>query len=317
MHLATTPTQPVPGNTTLPGTRLPLAGLFHLLVVYLVWGSTYLAIRVAVREGSGFPPFWMAASRVLLGGSLLWVWAALRRSRIRPTRAEWRTLIACAVLLWVGGNGAVVWAVQRVDSVYAALLIGSTPLWVAVFEAALDRRAPSARLALSLLVGFSGIAVISAPSLRHAEGAAVLPILALFFAPFSWGLGSILQQRRPVQLSPEMSSGYQQLLGGVLFTVLAIAMREPAPTPEGHAWAAWAYLVIFGSVLAFTSFVKALRLLEASVVMTYAYVNPVVAAFLGWSILGEVITRGTLLGTALVLVGVAGVFQEREKRRST
>ena len=315
MPQTTTSPGPVQEMRTLPGTQFPLAGAIHLLVVYLVWGSTYLAIRVAVREGSGFPPFWMAASRVLLGGSLLWIWGALRRTRLRPTRAEWGTLMASAALLWLGGNGAVVWAVQRVDSVYAALLVGSTPLWVAIFEAVLDRRAPTARLALSLLIGFLGIAVISGPSLREAEGAAVLPILALFFAPFSWGMGSVLQQRRAVQLSPEISSGYQQLLGGILFTALALGMKEPVPTPEGHAWAAWIYLVIFGSLLAFTSFVKALRLLEAKVVMTYAYVNPVVAAFLGWSILGEVITRWTLLGTALVLLGVAGVFQEREKQR--
>lgn len=300
---------------TLPGTQLPLAGVFHLLVVYFVWGSTYLAIRVAVREGSGFPPFWMAASRVLVAGSLLWCWGALRRTRLRPTRAEWQTLIGSAALLWVGGNGAVVWASQRVDSVYAALLVGALPLWVAVFRAVLDRRGPSPLLALSLLVGFSGIAVISAPSMMEAKGATLLPIVALFFAPFSWGIGSILQQRRPVRLSPEMSSSYQQLTGGLFFVAIALLTREPVPEPEGHAWIAWGYLVVFGSLLAFTSFVKALRILKAKVVMTYAYVNPVVAAFLGWWILHESITRWTIGGTALVLLGVAGVFREREQRR--
>ncbi|MEZ4647819.1 MAG: EamA family transporter [Candidatus Eisenbacteria bacterium] len=299
---------------TLPGTQLPLAGVLHLLVVYIVWGSTYLAIRVAVRDGSGFPPFSMAASRVLLGGGLLWIWGAARRMRLRPTRAEWQTLIPSAALLWVGGNGAVVWASQRVDSVYAALLVGALPLWVSVFEAVLDRRAPSPLLALSLVVGFSGIAVISGPSLMHAEGAALLPILALLFASCSWGIGSILQQRRPVRLSPEMSSSYQQLIGGVLFVVVALMTREAAPTPQGSAWIAWAYLVLFGSLLAFTSFVKALRILEARVVMTYAYVNPVVAAFLGWWILHESITRWTIAGAVLVLLGVTGVFREREQR---
>lgn len=311
-QIATTP-ELSPPIRTLRGTQLPLSGLLHLLVVYFVWGSTYLAIRVAVREGSGFPPFWMAASRVFVGGSLLFAWGAARRVRMRPTRKEWETLATSAALLWLGGNGAVVWAVQRVDSVYAAILVGSTPLWVAVFEAVIDRRIPTPRLVLALLIGFSGIALISGPSLRHADGAALLPILALFFATFSWGLGSVLQQRRPVQLSPEMSSAYQQLLGGVLFTLLALMMKESAPTPEGHAWLAWGYLVVFGSVLAFTSFVKALRALPAKVVMTYAYVNPVVAAFLGWWILHEVITRWTLAGTALVLLGVMGVFRERQK----
>ncbi len=297
--------------------RVTPAGILHLLVIYFVWGSTYLAIRIAVNEDGGFPPFLMAAGRVLLGGAILWVWGALRRNRLRPTRAEWITLSASALLLWVGGNGAVVWAEQYADSAYAALLVGALPLWVALFEAIIDRRSPTPLLALSLLVGFAGITAISLPDLRHAQGADLWALLALFLAPFSWGIGSVLQQRRPVRLSPELSSAYQQLLGGVLFLGLATATREGRPDPSAEAWAAWGYLVIFGSVIAFTSFVKALQMLPAKIVMTYGYVNPVVAVFLGWWFLQEEITTWTMVGTALVFAGTAGVFRDKEQRRQS
>lgn len=307
-------TEAIPTRGHVPGTDIPWAGLIHLLVVYVVWGSTYLAIRVAVREGSGFPPFWMAASRVLLAGSILWAWGALRRARLVPTRSEWITLGLAAFLLWLGGNGAVVWASQHVDSVYAALLVGATPLWVAIVEAILDRRAPSLLLGAALLVGFAGIALISGPRIVHAEGAALLPLTALLVGPVAWGTGSVLQQRRPVGLSAEVASAYQLLLGCVLFAVVALAAREPAPHPTGAAWMAWGYLVLFGSVLAFTSFLRTLRLLPVRMVMTYAYVNPVVAAFLGWLVLDERLTGWTLTGTALVLLGVAGVFRDRDRR---
>ena len=291
-----------------------LRGLFHLLTVYIVWGSTYLAIRVAVREGAGFPPFYMASMRVLAAGVILWIWARLLRARVRPTRAEWGKLAASAVLLWVGGNGLVVWSEQRVESVYAALMVGALPLWGAVIEAILDRRAPSPGLIVSLLVGFAGIAVISYPELQVAKGPDLLSSIALIIAPISWGLGSILQQRRPVQLTTEASSSYQQLLAAVLFLILALGLGEPTPRPNAGEWAAWGYLVVFGSVIAFTSFVKALRLLPARIVMTYAYVNPVVAAFLGWLILHESITYHTLAGTVLVIAGVVGVLARKTAR---
>ncbi|MEZ4655922.1 MAG: EamA family transporter, partial [Candidatus Eisenbacteria bacterium] len=175
-----------------------LRGFLHLLIVYVVWGSTYLAIRVAVRDESGFPPFFMAGARVLAGGFILWVWARLKKDRVRPTRAEWGTILASAALLWIGGNGAVVWGEQRVPSVYAALLVGALPLWVAIIEALLDRRPPTPKMIAALLLGFAGIAVISYPELRVARGPELLPTLALFLAPISWGIGSVIQQRRPV-----------------------------------------------------------------------------------------------------------------------
>ena len=291
--------------------RVSLAGLMHLLVVYLVWGSTYLAIRFAVREGAGFPPFTMAAMRVFAAGGLLLAWAAITRAHMKLTARDAAVLGASGILLWVGGNGSVVWAEQRADSGYAALLVGSMPIWVVIMEAVLDRRLPSLFLTGSLIVGFAGLGLLTGPVLLHGSRADLIGVAALLFAPISWGAGAILQQRRPVRLSPQVSSGYQHVFGGLGFLACVLIAREPLPSPTAEAWAAWGYLTIAGSVLAFTSFIYALRLLPISITMTYAYVNPVIAMFLGWMILGEAITPWMIAGTVLVLIGVAGAFHDK------
>ncbi len=292
---------------------LPVAGLAHLGVIYLVWGSTYLAIRVAVRGDAGFAPFTLGALRVAVGGIILLLWAAARSERLLPTRREAAILLATGLLMWVGGNGLVNWAETRLDSGYTALLIGTTPLWVAAIEALLDRRAPSARFAGSLLIGFAGLATLTVPVLRAGSRADTWAVAALVVAPLSWGAGTILYHRRPLTLSPRVTSGFQQLLGGAGFAVTAriLGERPPPPFAAKEAWLAWGYLALFGSVLAFTSFLKALRALPTRIVTTYAYVNPVVAVLLGWFLLHEPVTAWTLAGTALILAGVAGVFANR------
>lgn len=290
------------------------AGLLHLSIVYVIWGSTYLAIRIAVRAGSGFPPFMMSMTRVLFSGALLLVLGVLRRKRIRPSREELVVLLGSGLLLWTGGNGLVTWAEQRADSGLAAMIVGSAPIWVALIEAIVDRRLPSMRLVLALLVGFIGISLLSIPSLRTGMRADVIAVLALLGAPISWSAGSVLQSRRTVSLAPQVSAGYQSLAGGLGFLILVLVFGEPKPVPTNQALLAWGYLVLFGSVIAFTSFVQVLRLLPMSIAMTYAYVNPVIAVLLGALILGEPITLWTVSGAVLVILGVAGVFRDRSIR---
>jgi drug/metabolite transporter (DMT)-like permease len=291
-----------------------LIGLLNLLVVYVVWGSTYLAIRIAVREGAGWGPFWLGASRVLVAAAVLFVFNRVRGQRLRPTRTELGVLVATGLLLWVGGNGAVNWAEQRIDSSLAALIVGSMPIWVALMESLIDRRPPSILLSTSLVVGFSGLVVLTYPKLRDGVTADLIGILAVVFAAVSWGLGSIILNRRSLALDPVVVSGWQQLAGGIGFTIIALAIGERLPEPTTEAWAAWAYLVVFGSLIAYTSFVYALKLLPTTVVMTYAYVNPVIAVILGWFILSEPVTGYTLTGMALITVGVYGVFKEKGKQ---
>ncbi|MEW6425897.1 MAG: EamA family transporter, partial [Bacillota bacterium] len=167
-----------------PGTsrrepRIAWAGLIPLFAVYLIWGSTYLAIRLTVREGAGFSPFTMGAMRTAAGGGLLLLGAACAHSRLRLTKEELFVLAASGIFLWTGGNGLVIWAEQRTASGYAALFVGLTPIWVAVIEAFLDRRLPSWLLAGSLLTGFAGLGVLSLPLLAAGTKADFFSILAL------------------------------------------------------------------------------------------------------------------------------------------
>ncbi len=292
------------------------AGLFHLVVVYLLWGSTFLAIRVAVREGSGFPAFTMGATRVLAAGLILLLIAKLRGRRIVPTKAELPVLVGSGLLLWTGGNGLVTWAEQRAASGLAALMIGTVPIWVGLFEAYLDRRPPSALLLASLATALLGIGLLSAPVLFSGVERDVLSILALAVAAVTWAAGTVLQSRRRVQLGLQASSAYQHLAGGLGFVVISRLAGESAAYPVREAWYAWGYLIVFGSIIGYTSYVQTLRLLPISIATTNAFVNPVIAVLLGALILKEPITPTTLAGAALVLAGVAGVFRDRFRARA-
>jgi drug/metabolite transporter (DMT)-like permease len=281
----------------------------HLLIVYLVWSSTYLAIRVAVRPGAGFPPFALAAIRCLLAFPVLLLWARARGLRIRPTWPELRLLAISGILLWTFGNAFVVVAEQRIDSAFAAILIASTPIWVALLESIVDRRFPPMFLLASLLVGFLGTGLVGYPALRGGVRADVFAVVLLLIAALSWGGGSLLQRRRPVALDAMVSAAYQMLFGGLGVLVISIGSAEPFPSPNASAWLGFAFLLVFGSIISFTSFLKALHLLPTRLVFTYAYVNPVIATFLGWLVLGERISGESLLGAGLVLLGVAGAFK--------
>jgi drug/metabolite transporter (DMT)-like permease len=294
-----------------PPERLSRPGLAHLAVVYVVWGSTYLAIRVAVRGDSGFPPFGMACLRVLLASAILLAWARLRGERLKLSRGELFLLGGTGALLWLGGNGLVNVAERRISSGLAALLVASMPIWAEFITFVADRRVPRWRTIGSVLVGFAGVAVLSWPVLRTGSRADVLGVVACLLAPLFWAAGSIWLQRRKLDLSVRAISGYQQLLGGASLLAASLLTRESIPQPTGEAWLAFTYLVIFGSVIAFTSYMATIRLLPYRVVVTYSYANPVIAVFLGWLVLREAITGWTLAGAVLVVGGVAGVFADR------
>lgn len=293
------------------GKAITPARFLPLLVIYLVWSSTYLAIRIAVREGAGFPPFTLALARMASAGVLLLGWAWLRKYKLRPTKSELWVLGLSGLLLMTGGNGMVVWAEQRAESTLAALLVAASPIWTAIIEALIDRKMPSIRMLGALLIGFLGIAVLAVPGSINGISADLWATLALLFAGFSWSMGSVLQSRNPVSLRPLVSSAYQMLLGSTGLLALMVLMKEPVPHPTTEAWLALGYLVLFGSVIAFTAYVTALKTLPIKIVMTYTYVNPVLALLLGSAILGEEINGWMIGGMGLVLLGVWGVFRER------
>lgn len=298
-------------------TSLSIKGLLNLVVVYLVWGSTYLFIRLAVREGSGFPPFAMAASRTLCAAAILFSLSWMLGHRLRVSRSEFLLLALSGVLMWLGGNGMVTWAERHAASSYAALIIGTTPIWAVILEAMIDREVPSPRLVLYLLVGFAGLGVLVWPVLQKGVTADLASTVALLIAAVIWPAGSLMLQRSPPNCTSAVLAAYQQFFGGIGLMVAMMLAAEPWPQPSPSAWIGWAYLVIAGSVISFTSYVIALRTLPITVVATYAYVNPVIAVLLGRVVLDERITSNTILGMIFILAGVCGVFHHRLGRHRT
>jgi drug/metabolite transporter (DMT)-like permease len=290
---------------------LPRAGLLHLGVIYTVWGSTYLAFRIGVGPGGGFEPFWMGALRFLSASLILLAFAALQGWRLRLSGTELGMLALSGVVLWVGGNGLILIASQWAASGYAALLVGTTPIWAALIEAFLDRRRPSGLMVAGLLVGLAGTAVLSVPKLEAASHTTFLAIVLLLISPMLWSAGTVYSQRRQPPLEPGVVSAYQQLFGGLAFLILSPLIGEHWTDPSSAGWGALVYLIVFGSLIAYTSFVLAVRLLPLSLVTTYAYVNPVVALILGWLVLREPINTWTVTGSALILLGVGLVFRSR------
>lgn len=273
-------------------------------MVWLVWGSTYLAIRVADRT---IPPLAMAAARYLIAGAVLYValWLGSGRRPRQPSGAQWAGAATVGVLLLAVGNGGVCYAEKTLPSGLAALLVATVPLWMAIADRLINGGRIRPRGWISLALGLAGVAVLAQP---HGHGT-VIPILIVLGASMSWGIGSVLAGRLPAPASPLLGTAMQMLAGGAVLAGLAAATGELATAGDGQASVqsvlALAYLIGPGSLLAMTCYVTALRRLPTSAVSTYAYVNPVVAVSLGTLILGESLTLTTVLGGAIVVAAVA------------
>ncbi len=284
-------------------------GLFHLLVVYLVWSSTYLAFKLGLING--FEPFWMGATRFIPASLLLLGFAVWQGFRVRLSWAEVRMLALSGLMLWLGGNGLILIATQYVPSGYVALMISTAPIWAATLEGLLDRKRPPGLLMLGLLIGLLGILALNVPKLGEGTPTNLLAFALLLISPLMWASGTIYTQRQSPRLEPVVISAYQQLFAGVGFLILSPLLGEQWHTPTLLGWAANLYLIIFGSLIAYTSYIFAVRLLPLSLVTTYAYVNPVIALLLGWAFLREPLGVWTWVGAALVLLGVGLVFSSR------
>lgn len=289
---------------------LPL--IAALATVYVVWGSTYLAIRYAIDT---IPPFLMAGTRFLVAGGLLYA-VAVRRGDVAGDRVgapQWRAGFAVGGLLLAGGNGLVSWGEQWVPTGIAALLIGSVPLWFALWARALNAERLGPQALAGLVVGFAGVAVLVRPT--GGSTADLIGVLVTLLAACLWGLGSAWSRRAALPQRPLVSTAVQMLGGGAILWAVGLASGElaaldlAAVTPAS-LWAL-AYLVVFGSLLAFSAYTWLLRNARTSLTATYAYVNPVVAVFLGSAFLGEVITPRVLLGGGVILVAVALMASRR------
>lgn len=299
---------PASGPGTLFG--LPRAGLFHLLVVYLVWGSTYLGIRLAVKGPHGFPPFFLGAARMLVGGGGLLAYAWFRRLPLRFDARSYGIAALSGVLLWVGGNGLVMVAEKHLPSGYSALVMGGLPIWVTIIGLFAGQRLRTILVA-GMAIGLLGLFLLTRTGLGLASGGSPVLILVLVGASWCWALGMSFQRWWLTETDAQVSSAWQQLFAGGGFLVLAGLTHEPLPHPGGTALFGAVYLVVMGSWLAFTSFIIATRLLPMTVVTTYSYINPLVAVVLGALVLGEHVTSMMAVGGFLLLLGVGAVIQSQ------
>ncbi|MFC5642058.1 EamA family transporter [Kitasatospora cinereorecta] len=278
-------------------------------IVYVVWGSTYLAIRVAVET---MPPLLSASARFLVAGLLLAALVAWRQgpAALRVNRRQLGSAVLVGLLLLVGGNGMVVLAERSVPSGLAALLVASVPLWVVVLRRLSGQRTPRATVG-GVLMGLLGLLVLTSPGL---SGEVRLSGLLMVVAgALVWAFGSFLAGRLPMPASPVTASVYEMLAAAVGAGVLAVVRHEPQGLDVGaistRSWLALAYLITFGSLVAFTAYAWLLQQAPLPLVATYAYVNPVVAVVLGWLILDEPLTWPIVVGGAIVVGGVCLVVR--------
>lgn len=284
-----------------------------LAAVYLIWGSTYLAILFAIET---LPPFLMASARFLFAGGLLYAWARWKGAP-RPSLAHWRSAALIGMFLLLGGNGGVVWAEQRVESGLAALLVSTEPLWIVLLVWLLPGgHRPTMRVVTGLLLGFAGLVLLVNPG-STTGGVDLLGAAVIVLAALSWAWGSLYGQRAKLPESPLLTTGIQMLCGGGLLFLASLVTGEPAGFDPAavslKSMLALGYLVVFGSLVAFTAYVWLLRAASPVLVSTYAYVNPVVAVFLGWALAGEPLTAGTLIAAAVILSGVALITSSQAK----
>jgi drug/metabolite transporter (DMT)-like permease len=301
---------PEPRTTT--ATNAPAASLVWLClgIVYVVWGSTYLAIRVAVET---MPPLLMGAARFTTAGLLLYAVARARGAPSAKTLSR-RQIIACWIvgsLLAAGGNGVVNVAEQYIPSSLAALVISSVPLWVVVMRRVTGEAVPRLTLA-SVAVGFAGVALLLLPGGATHLGKPIGFVLVVF-AAFSWALGSFSSRRLALPPNALLSTAVQMFGGGLTLLVAGLAFGEASDVHPDRfstdSLLAFAYLILIGSLVAYTAYVWLLQNAPISKVATYAYVNPVIAIFLGWAILSENVTATMLVGAVVIVCSVAATVR--------
>jgi drug/metabolite transporter (DMT)-like permease len=273
--------------------------------VYVFWGMTYLAMRVAIED---IPPHLMAGSRFLVAGLVLYAWAR-RKGEGRPTWEQWRAAAIVGTFLLLGGNATVAWAEERVPSGLAAVLIAVVPIWMVIMEWARGGSRPRKQVIVGLLVGLAGVGLLVSPADDLATSVDPVGAVMLILAAASWAWGSVISKSSPLPKSPFLATSMEMIAGGALLVLIATLAGQldgfSLSNVSGSAALAWAFLVVFGSLVAFTAFIWLLGHTSIAKAGTYAYVNPVVAVFLGWAILREPITARTVIATVVILMGVA------------
>lgn len=285
--------------------------------IYLIWGSTYLAIRWAVET---LPPLGMASVRFLLAGSMLYGWSRWRGAP-PPTRRQWKDAAIAGTLLLAGGNGAVVVAEQWVPSGLAALLVASVSLWLVVLDALFGSKSrPSMRTVFGLLAGLAGVALLAgSPALGAGGRQERVGAALLLFAAVAWAAGSLYSRYASRPPRPRVLVGMQMIMGGTVLAGMSWASGEPAGFDAGsvstRSWMALLYLIVVGALIGYAAYIWLLTVTTPARVGTYAYVNPVVAMMLGWGLADEPVTLRSIVAAAIILGSVVVITSESGSRR--
>jgi drug/metabolite transporter (DMT)-like permease len=286
-----------------------------LLALYIVWGSTYLAIRFAVET---IPPFLHASIRFLISGAILFLWRRAAGDAV-PTTANWKSTAIVGTLLLLGGNGLVALAEKHIPSGIAALVISTSPFWLVLFESLrAGGTKPNWQAILGLIIGFSGVFILIGPaeitgSRQHLNTASVIMLLT---APFLWSLGSIYARGADMPKSSLLSTGMQMLVGSVSLFIVSVLTGElrgfSFAQVSANSWWGLIYLITFGSLVGFVSYGWLLHNAPVSLTSTYAYVNPVVAVFLGWLLAGEELSARIGIASAIIIGSVIFINVTRQ-----
>jgi len=304
-----------PRSSATPHRRHVIAAFAAL---YIIWGSTYLAIHYAVAT---IPPFLMGGTRFIIAGLILYAFAR-QRGAVAPTSAQWRAALVTGILLLVGGNGAVIWSEQHVASGLVALLVAIVPLWMVTLDwLRPGGTRPGAAVFLGLALGLIGLVLLIGPDAIAPRGTARINVWAALVpvaGSLLWAAGSIFSRYAPRPSSAQMATGMQMLTGGAAFLVVSVMAGEPrhfsVAAVAAPSWLGYLYLVTFGSLLGFTAYIYLLGATTPAKAATYAYVNPVVAVILGWAVAGEPFTPRMLVAAVIILGAVALITLANAKR---
>jgi drug/metabolite transporter (DMT)-like permease len=290
--------------------------ILAFLTVCIVWGSTYLAIRFVIETA---PPFFTAGTRWIIAGVLLYSVTRLRGAS-RPSRSHWISAFVIGGLMLLGGHGAVVWAEQWIPSGLTSILVATVPLWVVLVEALNNKRRPDSIILIALIIGFAGVVMLveDMPTLGEGMMGSIVAVVVLLGA-LAWGSGSFFSRTAKMPDSHFTGVAMQMIVGGVLLFSASIATGElrnlQLTNMSQRSFAALVYLVIFGSLLAFTSYIWLLKQAAPSRVATYAYINPVVALLLGWAFAEELPTIRSLIAATIILISVAVITSRKSNRQ--
>lgn len=290
--------------------------VFAFAAIYIIWGTTYLAIRLAVET---IPPFFMAGTRFLIAGIITFVILRARGIPI-PKRFHWRSAVIIGAFLVVGGNGLVTWSEQQIPSGIAALVVATVPMWITLFGWLIYRGArPSKQIVIGLAFGFIGIGLLIGPGQLLGTATFDLPsMLVLLLAPILWSYGSLYSRQANLPDNIFMSTAMEMLAGGVLLLIAGLLTGEAADLNVAEisrqSLVAMLYLTVFGSIIALTAYVWLLKTVHPSRAATYTYVNPIIAIFLGWLVLSEPLTPLMILAVVIILLAVVLITAHREKQ---